>query len=187
MPSHATGGTDLPALVADDQRRVISVNTAALQLFAIGSEDIVGHRIDELVPEPGRSHVPSLWWALDTGGSLAGRLPVRAGDGRPLVVEFVSVTDPERRRYEVRMLPAAGPDDERRRSRERRALSGRELEVLALAARGGTGAQIAAQLHLSESTVESHVRRAVQALGAQNRVHAVALAIGRGLIEPPRA
>jgi DNA-binding NarL/FixJ family response regulator len=87
----------------------------------------------------------------------------------------------------VRLVALPQDDLDTRRLRGRRALSARELEVLSLAARGLTGLQIAEHLHLSESTVETHVRRAVQALGAQNRVHAVALAIGLGLIEPPRA
>jgi DNA-binding NarL/FixJ family response regulator len=87
----------------------------------------------------------------------------------------------------VRVVGLPADDRDTWQRRERRPLSPRELDVLRLVARGLTGLQIAEQLQLSESTVESHVRRAVQALGAHNRVHAVALAIGRGLIEPPSA
>jgi DNA-binding NarL/FixJ family response regulator len=87
----------------------------------------------------------------------------------------------------VRVVGLLADDRDARRRRDRRPLSPRELDVLRLVARGLTGLQIAEQLQLSESTVETHVRRAVQALGAHNRAHAVALAIGRGLIEPPSA
>jgi DNA-binding NarL/FixJ family response regulator len=103
-----------------------------------------------------------------------------------VAVPAVVVRGSGHRRHHLQPVRLVGGDDqERRRLRDRRALSARELEVLRLASRGLTGAQIAEQLCLSESTIETHVRRAVQALGAHNRVHAVALAIGQGLIDAP--
>jgi DNA-binding CsgD family transcriptional regulator len=61
----------------------------------------------------------------------------------------------------------------------------REREVLALVASGRTSAAIATQLHLSRNTVESHIRNAVDRLGAANRTHAVVMALGRGEIALP--
>jgi DNA-binding NarL/FixJ family response regulator len=49
------------------------------------------------------------------------------------------------------------------------ALSPREREVAALVADGRTNAQIAARLHLSESTVEKHVSRVLAKLGMSSR------------------
>jgi predicted ATPase/DNA-binding CsgD family transcriptional regulator len=48
-------------------------------------------------------------------------------------------------------------------------LSGRELEVARLVADGLANKAIAARLHLSVRTVESHVRHALQKLGLENR------------------
>jgi DNA-binding NarL/FixJ family response regulator len=56
-------------------------------------------------------------------------------------------------------------------------LSGREREILDLLADGLTGEEAAEQLHLSPETVRTHVRNAMNKLGARTRVHAVALAI----------
>ena len=61
-------------------------------------------------------------------------------------------------------------------------LTGREMEVLSLAAKGFTSAQIAKQLHLSERTVASHLANAGQKLGVCGRTAAVAKAIELGLV-----
>jgi DNA-binding CsgD family transcriptional regulator len=60
--------------------------------------------------------------------------------------------------------------------------SSREREVLALLAGGATDRQVAASLHLSPATVQTHVRNAKAKLGARTRAQAVALALQRHLI-----
>jgi DNA-binding NarL/FixJ family response regulator len=52
-------------------------------------------------------------------------------------------------------------------------LSGRELEVLGLIAKGATNAQVAASLVVSEDTVKSHVKHILHKLGASNRAAAI--------------
>jgi DNA-binding CsgD family transcriptional regulator len=54
-------------------------------------------------------------------------------------------------------------------------LTAREREVAALVAEGQTNAQIAARLHLSESTVEKHVSRVLAKLGVSTRAGVVRL------------
>jgi DNA-binding NarL/FixJ family response regulator len=58
----------------------------------------------------------------------------------------------------------------------------RERRVLELLSLGLTNSAIANRLMLSESTVRAHVRAVSQKLGAQNRVEAVAKALGLGII-----
>ena len=58
----------------------------------------------------------------------------------------------------------------------------RERRVLELLSMGLTNSAIAGRLMLSESTVRAHVRAISQKLGAQNRVEAVAKALGLGII-----
>jgi DNA-binding NarL/FixJ family response regulator len=53
-------------------------------------------------------------------------------------------------------------------------LSARELEVIRLVANGLANKAIAAQLHLSVRTVESHVRHALAKLGLENRTQLAA-------------
>jgi DNA-binding CsgD family transcriptional regulator len=66
-------------------------------------------------------------------------------------------------------------------------LTRREQEVLRALAAGGTNAQLAAQLHLSERTVAHHVSAILTKLGAPTRTAAVEAARGQGLLEdgPP--
>lgn len=61
-------------------------------------------------------------------------------------------------------------------------VSQRELEILHGMAAGKTNAEIGRQLHITEDTVKTHLRRLFRKIGARNRHHAVALAYERGLI-----
>jgi len=62
-------------------------------------------------------------------------------------------------------------------------LTAREQEVVKLVAEAHTNAQIAATLHLSEKTVESHRANVLRKLGMRDRVELVRYAIRRGLVE----
>jgi DNA-binding NarL/FixJ family response regulator len=64
-------------------------------------------------------------------------------------------------------------------------LSEREITVLKLAAVGNTNKRIGAQLGLSEDTVKGHMKNVIAKLQAQDRTHAVTIAVRRGIIELP--
>jgi len=63
-----------------------------------------------------------------------------------------------------------------------RALTGREVTVLQLAADGLSNVEIGGQVGLSALTVKSHLVRIGAKLGTGNRTHMVALALRRGTI-----
>ena len=70
----------------------------------------------------------------------------------------------------------------RRVSGESTRLSEREQSVLVLLAEGLSAGEIAPRLHLSESTVKSHVAKIYQKLGAANRAQALVTAMRIGLL-----
>ena len=60
-------------------------------------------------------------------------------------------------------------------------LTDRERDVFRAIARGLTNSEIAQELHLSESTVKTHVGRVLMKLEARDRIHAVILAHRYGM------
>ena len=65
-----------------------------------------------------------------------------------------------------------------------RPLTSREREVLTALARGETGDEVATRLVIAPETVRRHVANAREKLGARTRVHAIAIAIHYGQIDP---
>jgi DNA-binding NarL/FixJ family response regulator len=61
-------------------------------------------------------------------------------------------------------------------------LSGRELEVLCLMAKGSANKEISAELKIAESTVKTHITNIFQKLGVSDRTEAVTQAIKKGII-----
>jgi DNA-binding NarL/FixJ family response regulator len=61
-------------------------------------------------------------------------------------------------------------------------LSSREVEVLQLVAEGASNSDIAAQLHISQATVKSHLVNIFGKLGVSDRTAAVTAALRRGIL-----
>ncbi|NHA70287.1 response regulator [Phycicoccus flavus] len=62
-------------------------------------------------------------------------------------------------------------------------LTGREVEVLRLVARGLSNAQVGRELFIGEATVKTHLLRAFAKLGVSDRTAAVTAAHRRGLLD----
>jgi DNA-binding NarL/FixJ family response regulator len=62
-------------------------------------------------------------------------------------------------------------------------LTARELEVLRLIASGNANKEIAHRLSIGEETVKSHVTKILEKLDANDRTHAVTIALKRGIID----
>ncbi len=62
-------------------------------------------------------------------------------------------------------------------------LTARELDVLQLIRDGHRNKQIADELAISENTVNFHIKNLVGKLQANDRTHAVTIALRRGLLQ----
>ncbi|MEV6261308.1 response regulator transcription factor [Streptomyces sp. NPDC051784] len=63
-------------------------------------------------------------------------------------------------------------------------LTEREREILTVIGQGWTNGEIAARLHLAESTVKTHVTRILAKTGSRDRIQAVILAYDARLVNP---
>ena len=88
-----------------------------------------------------------------------------AAQGRPLLAPAVAARLMERMR---------GPAEE--------TLSSREIEVLALVAKGANNREVAGQLFISEATVKTHLLHIYSKLGVADRTAAVTTALERGIL-----
>ncbi len=62
------------------------------------------------------------------------------------------------------------------------ALTNREVQVLQLVARGMRNKEIAAELNISDETVQGHVKNILAKLAVHDRTEAVAVAVRRGIV-----
>jgi DNA-binding NarL/FixJ family response regulator len=62
-------------------------------------------------------------------------------------------------------------------------LTAREIEVLKLIAAGNANKNVADRLSITEDTVKAHVKSILSKLGANDRTHAVTIAVKRGIID----
>ncbi|GAA2234282.1 MULTISPECIES: response regulator [Streptomyces] len=85
----------------------------------------------------------------------------------------------------VQHLPS-GPTTEAGTQEDPRlaSLTDREREILTVIGQGWTNTEIAARLHLAESTVKTHVGRILAKTGSRDRIQAVILAYDTKLVQP---
>jgi two-component system, NarL family, response regulator len=96
---------------------------------------------------------------------------------RKELLDTIRIVDSGRRRIPPEIARELGEhvvDDE---------LSEREIEVLKLIAAGTSNKIIASQLSLAETTIKTHVQNILLKLDANDRTHAVTIAIKRGYMD----
>ncbi len=79
----------------------------------------------------------------------------------------------------VKLVSLSGVED------EENPLNRREIECLRLTADGMSVKDIAVNVEISVHTVQYHINNAVRKLDAKNKVHAIAIALGKGWLHDP--
>ena len=180
-----------PMLLVGNDRRYLDANRSARFLFRLSLAELRRRRIDDLTQSDGLARMEALWAQLLDQGQVSGDYDVHFEDGSQLRTVFSALANVLPGQHLIVFAPAAWPDDElgavsdSGRPSVPAPLSAREHEVLSLIADGRSLGEVAERLTISRATVRTHASNIYRKLGARNRPHAVALALGLGLIEPP--
>ena len=172
-------------VLVDASRNVVDVNGAFLQLSGYKRADLLGEQTHRLVAG-GPVLTPREWSARLAKQHFEGDIGLVCADGtivlshwgatvarvtgRPLILIVML----SRSRWGGRFRRVVPVDDEPGE------LSAREREIVHLVALGRSGPEIAEELGIAHDTVRTHVRNAMDKLGARSRAHMVAKAIGEG-------
>lgn len=171
-----------PMVVADDDRRCVDANEAALGMLRLIRRDFLSMRIDDLTAPDARAALDDAWRMFLRTGTITSVCELHLPGGRRLAVDVAAVAHVGPHRH-LGVCAPVRTSEGTTYVLPTGALSAREREVLRMVAQGADGPEIAAALVLSPATVRTHVNNAMRKLGARTRAHAITLAIRRGDVD----
>jgi PAS domain S-box-containing protein len=172
-------------LAADSDRKLLRVNRLWSELTGYPAEKAVGQRLDDVLAPESRPGLEMRWVDLLATGMATARIVMMRADGQRVNVRYGAFANVLPGIQVSALIPEPGQDVRSQRPvRARRAgqLTRREQESLRLVAMGMTTAAAAEQLGISPETVRTHVRNAMNKLGARTRAQAIAVAMRDGEI-----
>lgn len=175
----------LPCALLSANGRVVEASAAAAELFRLSLPELVGRRAHTLLaPEPGLDRLHRRW-----NGLIARRT-------RRVETSAVLVDAEGRRRRAQLHLTTVGHSAARARRvwavvthqslahEAHPSLTAAQIRILSLLAAGSSNGDIAASLKLSRQTVDYHLSRLRELLGAATRPALVARAYVLGILAP---
>jgi PAS domain S-box-containing protein len=173
-----------PMALVDEHRSVVDVNAAFVRLLDVRRGSVVGRPLASLVVD-GPLLTQAEWAKQIAAGRASGEAALRREDGGSVGVQWAATAEEVTGRRLVLLVALntsrwGGSFRRQDRSPAASELSPREIEIVRLVAAGSTAGEIADDLRLSHHTVRTHVRNAMDKLGARSRAHLVAQALGRG-------
>jgi DNA-binding CsgD family transcriptional regulator len=172
-------------VLVDQTRLIVDVNGAFLQLSGYKRADLLGEPTHRFVAG-GPLHTPEEWAAQLAKVQFEGDIGLVCADdtvvlshwgatvarvtGQRLVLVVMLSRSRWGGRFRRKLPLDAEPGE----------LSKREREVVHLVAMGRSGPEIAEELGIAHDTVRTHVRNAMDKLGARSRAHMVAKVLGEG-------
>lgn len=156
----------MPVMTGVEATRRIKAQWPAIQVLVLTTYDD-----DELI-----------WGGLQAGAKgylLKDAPPEELLQGIKAVAAGQSLLPPQIAAKLMQVISQGGPGG---KTEPADPLTERELEILALMARGAANKEIAATLFISENTVKTHISNLFQKLDVRDRTEAVTRALSRGLI-----
>jgi PAS domain S-box-containing protein len=161
-------------LLEDDDAKLVRVNAAACRVLKRSREELEGASIDDFTVWPAADARAAQRRALRRDGVMVVQRRFSTGDGGTVNLDLCGTAG---------VLPSLNlfvgvPPGTRREPRPEsrgKPLSPREREVVDLLADGLSGVEVAHHLVLSPQTVRTHIRNAMDKLGARTRAHLVAM------------
>jgi PAS domain S-box-containing protein len=177
----------VPIAMVDSQRRYVEVNRPARLWFRLSLDEIRKYAIDDLAPADRLAVIESEWARLLETECVAGSHLGAKPDGSTVDVVYCALAHVLPGLHVIVFAPADWPEDEVGVIKgdspyPSASLTPREVDVLALAADGFSGPELAEELVLSPATVNSHFKNIYAKLHVRNRAAAVAKALRLGLI-----
>jgi PAS domain S-box-containing protein len=172
-------------LVADDDRHIERVNVRWTDMLGYSSSGARDMRIDDLLAPESKPGIDMRWADLLHSGVGMARIVMLCADGNRLRVRYGAFANVIPGVHVAALLAEPGQENRAARpARSRRAgqLTRREQESLRLVAMGMTTTAAAEELGISPETVRTHVRNAMNKLGARTRAQAIAVAMRDGEI-----
>ena len=175
--------------LVDELGRFVEVNDALLKIVGRTRSGILGTSALDAIPPSEQPRATQEWRALLSSGEYATAGSAVRWDGSTVRLEVAArvVTMGARRLavFVVTSPSAFSPPGNGGRGTQQ-LLTSREQEIVTLIALGHETPQIARELFISESTVQTHVRNAMSKLGARTRAQLVANALCRDDAFHPR-
>jgi DNA-binding CsgD family transcriptional regulator len=177
----------VPLLMVDGQRRFLEANRPARLAFRLSLDELRSYTVDELSPPEQLAVMERAWARLLDTGHVAGPYQLAGRDGSRLDIFCYARSNVLPGLHLAAIAPADWPEDELGTvegggHNPSSSLTPREIEVLALAADGFSGPELAQALVLSRATVSTHFQNIYAKLEVRSRAAAVAKAMRLGAI-----
>jgi len=178
------------AAILGQEHQILDANAAMVTLVGRVPARLLGRRIFELVAG-GPLASEAEWRSWLAAGRFTGEATLRRPDESEIAVQWAATTQvvAGRRLILVVALHTSRWGPRFRRAPDERGaprpLSRRECEVVQLVSLGHTGPEIAEELGIAHDTVRTHVRNAMDKVGARSRAHLVAKAMSEGWLVHP--
>ncbi len=169
-----------PVVLLDAERRIVSLNDAAVRLLGGDRARLAGSSLGDSVLPAERERATAEWQEFLTSGEYAGTRHLLRADGSTVHVDFaarLAEVDGEQRAIYVATHHEDGAASHDAPSPAELALTAREREVVIQIALGRETAEIATELQVSSETVRSHVRNAMAKLDVHTRAQLVAVVL----------